>query len=228
MRKLFNMKMVKGEVIAEHLNEFNAVMSQLSLVSVQFDVEIWALFGLSFLPDSWNGLVTSFSNSSGSTTLKSDDVVSVILDEEIHRKPSCESLGSSLNVGNRRRSSEREQSRGRLKSRSKLRSSKGRIECWNCGKKGHLKKDCRAPLKKYKQKNGNKDNEASANVAGDTVQRALILTFDYKSESCVIDSGATFHTPAHREYLKNYVQGHFGKVYLGDDEPWDIIGKIDV
>ena len=228
MRKLFNMKMVEGGVVAEHLNEFNTVMSQLSSVNVQFEDEIWALLVLSSLPDSWNGMVTSLSNSSGSTKLKFDDVVSAILDEEIRRKPSGESSGSALNVGNRGRSSEREQSHGRSKSRSKSRSSKGKIECWNCGKKGHLKKDCRAPPKKNKQKNGNKDNEASANVAGDAVQDALILAFDYKSESWVIDSGASFHATAHKEYLKNYVQGDFGKVYLGDDEPCDIIGKGDV
>ncbi|XXG79495.1 hypothetical protein AAC387_Pa09g0546 [Persea americana] len=228
MRKLFNMKMVEGGVVAEHVNEFNTVMSQLSSVNVQFEDEIWALLVLSSLPDSWNGMVTSLSNSSGSTKLKFDDVVSAILDEEIRRKPSGESSGSALNVGNRGRSSEREQSHGRSKSQSKSRSSKGKIECWNCGKKGHLKKDCRAPPKKNKQKNGNKDNEASANVAGDAVQDALILAFDYKSESWVIDSGASFHAIAHKEYLKNYVQGDFGKVYLGDDEPCDIIGKGDV
>jgi len=32
------------------------------------------------------------------------------------------------------------------KGRSKSRL--GKIECWNCGKKGHLKKDCRARKKK--------------------------------------------------------------------------------
>ena len=139
-------------------------------------------------------MVTSLSNSSRSTTLKFDDVVSAILDEEIRRKPS----GSALNVENKGRSSERAQSRGRTKLRSKSRSSKGKIECWNCGKKGHLEKDCRAPPKKNKQKNGNKDNEASANVPGNTVQYAFILTFDYKSEFWVIDSGASFHATAQR------------------------------
>ena len=34
MRKLFKMNMVEGGVVAEHLNEFNMVMSQLSLVNV--------------------------------------------------------------------------------------------------------------------------------------------------------------------------------------------------
>ena len=97
-------------------------------------------------------------------------------------------------MANRGRSFERAKS-WRIKIK-KSRSSKGRIECWNRGKKGYLKKDCRAQPTKYKQKKDNKDNEASANVAGDTVQDALILAFEYKSESWVIDSSV--------EYLKNY------------------------
>ena len=91
-----------------------------------------------------------------------------------------------------------------------------------------MKKDCRAPPKKYKQKNINKDNEPSANVVGDTIQDALIIAFDYKSESWVVDSGASFHATTYNEYLKNHIQGDFRKVYLGNDEPCDIIGKEDV
>ena len=59
------------------------------------------------------------------------------------------------------------------KGRSKSRF--GKIECWNCGKKGHLKKDCRAPNKK-----GDRQQETTqeANVAGDVLQYALILALD--------------------------------------------------
>lgn len=226
---LFNMKMVECGVVAEHLNEFNTVMSQLSSINVQFEDEIWALLVLSSLPDSWNGMVTSLSNSSRSAKLKFDDVVSAILDEEICRKPLGESSGSALNVGNRGRSSEREQSHGNIKITEQVKIFKRQnrvLELWQ--ESTSKKKDCRTPPDKNKQKNGNKDNEASANVAGDAVQDALILAFDYKSKSWIIDSGASFHATAHREHLKNYVQGEFGKVYLGDDEPCDIISKGDV
>ena len=38
----------------------------------------------------------------------------------------------------------------------------GKIECWNCGKKRHLKKDCRAPKKQrdgqQEKKSGSKCN----------------------------------------------------------------------
>ena len=90
MKRLFNMKMVEGGSVADHLNEFNTVTSQLTSVNVNFDDEVRALLILCSLPESWNGLVMAMSNYvSGSNTLKFDDVVSVILSEEMRRKSTC-------------------------------------------------------------------------------------------------------------------------------------------
>ena len=43
MKRLFNMKMSEGGSVADHLNEFNTVTSQLSSVGVTFDDEVRAL-----------------------------------------------------------------------------------------------------------------------------------------------------------------------------------------
>ena len=40
MKQLFNMKMLEGGSIADHLNEFNTVTNQLSYVGVKFDDEV--------------------------------------------------------------------------------------------------------------------------------------------------------------------------------------------
>jgi len=50
MKKLFNLKMVDNERIAEHLNEFNTLSSQLESVEINFDDEIRSLVLLSSLP----------------------------------------------------------------------------------------------------------------------------------------------------------------------------------
>ena len=52
MRQLFNMKMSEGGSVADHLNEFNIVTSQLSSVGVNFDDEFRALLFLCSLPES--------------------------------------------------------------------------------------------------------------------------------------------------------------------------------
>ena len=87
MKRLFNMKILEGgsvESVADHLNEFNTLTSQLSSVKVNFDDEVKALLILCSLPESWNSLVMVVSNYvPSSNTLKFDDVVGVILSEEM-------------------------------------------------------------------------------------------------------------------------------------------------
>ena len=50
------------------------------------------------------------------------------------------------------------------------------MECWNCGKKGHLKKDCQS--QNVKQGDGQQENKQEVNVTGDVLQDALILSVE--------------------------------------------------
>ena len=59
------------------------------------------------------------------------------------------------------------------------------LECWNCGKTGHLKKNFMAL-----RKNIDKNNDA-ANAVTDEVPNALILSIDDSCDSWVLDSGAS-------------------------------------
>ena len=62
MKRLFNMKMSKGGSVANHLNEFNTLTSQISSIRVNFDDEIRALLILCSLLERWNSLVMAVSN----------------------------------------------------------------------------------------------------------------------------------------------------------------------
>ena len=137
MKQLFNMNTSEGGSVANHLNDFNTVTSQLSFVGVNFDDEVRALLFLCSLLESWNGLVMAISNSvSGSNALKFDDVVGAILSEEMRRKSSGETSGNALSVECRGRRMERGKSLGcRSKSRKGRSMSRSGIVCWNCGKK---------------------------------------------------------------------------------------------
>jgi hypothetical protein len=103
-----------------------------------------------FRIESWNGLVMVVSNYvSGSNTLKFDDVIGVILSEEMRQKSIGETSGNALNMENKERQKDRGKGFGNSGNSRKGRSKSrlGKIECWNCGKKVHLKKDYRAPKK---------------------------------------------------------------------------------
>ncbi|KAL5806884.1 hypothetical protein ACOSQ4_029617 [Xanthoceras sorbifolium] len=222
MRRLFNLRMAEGASVAQHLNEHNTITTQLSSVEIEFDEEVRALILLSSLPDSWNATVTAVSSSSGNNKLKFDDVRDLVLSEEIRRRESGEASSSSaLHTESRGRTSERSSYCSRSKSRrGKSRSGKKDFSCYNCGKKGHFKRDCRAP----KKDTGTQESANVTEEAGD----AMILSVNSPIESWILDSGASFHATPCREIMENYVSGNFGKVHLADDETLKIVGKGDI
>ena len=222
MRRLFNLRMTEGASMAQHLNELNTITTQLSSVEIEFDDEVRALILLSSLPDSWNATVTAVSSSSGNSKLKFDDVRDLVLSEEIRRRESGETSNSSaLHTESKGRTSERNSNRDRSKSRrGKSRWGKKDFNCYNCGKKGHFKKDCRAP----KKDTGAQESAHVTEEAGD----AMILSVNSSIESWILDSGASFHATPCQEIMENYVSGDFGKVHLADDETLKIVGKGDI
>ncbi|KAK2972410.1 hypothetical protein RJ640_002950 [Escallonia rubra] len=142
MNKLFNMRMSENGYVVDHLNDFNGVTNQLESVGINFDDEIRALLFLCSLPDSWNNLVTTVSNSTISGTLTLNNVVSSVMNDEMRRKTIGDGISSStaLSVESRGRQNNKQNNRGRSPTRGRSKSrgkskSKGRtIVCWNCNK----------------------------------------------------------------------------------------------
>ncbi|RVW38125.1 Retrovirus-related Pol polyprotein from transposon TNT 1-94 [Vitis vinifera] len=207
MKKLFNLKMAENASVAQHLNEFNTITNQLSSVEIDFDDEIRALIVLASLPNSWEAMRMAVSNSTGKEKLKYNDIRDLILAEEIRRRDAGETSGSgsALNLETRGRGNNRNSNHGRSNSRNSNRNrSKSRsgqqVQCWNCGKTGHFKRQCKSPKKK------NEDDSANA----------------------VTEEELRFIPLPHREIIQNYVAGDFGKVYLADGSALDVVGLGDV
>ena len=136
MKKLFNLKMAKNALVAQHLNEFNTITNQLSSIEIDFDDAICALIVLASLPNSWDAMRMAVSNSTGKEKLKYNDIRDLILAKEIRRRDAGETsgFGSAINLETRGRGNDRNSNRGRSKSknsnrnRSKSRSSQ-QIQC---------------------------------------------------------------------------------------------------
>ena len=75
------MKMSEGGFVANHLNKFYTIRSQLSYVKVNFGDELRTLLILCSLAEIQNACVSNYVPSS--ETLKFDDVVGVIISKEM-------------------------------------------------------------------------------------------------------------------------------------------------
>ena len=57
---------------------------------------------------------------------------------------------------------------------------------------------------------------------------ALICSLESKEESWVLDSRASFHATSNKNFFEMYVHRNHGQVYLGDGQPYDIVGQGNV
>ena len=151
LKQLVDLKMKEGTSMSNHLNEINTMYSNLVSQEVEFPDSVKALFLLITLPDSWDIFQTAISNSAPPSGLIEENEASSLLTEEVNRKNlDCIQSGTTLYVWGRSQGKGKSQDRARSKSNS--RGNLKNIECYNCRKKGHLKKDYRSSKKDKKEK----------------------------------------------------------------------------
>ncbi|CAL9016332.1 unnamed protein product, partial [Prunus brigantina] len=74
IRRLVNLKYRDGRSVTEHLSDFQGLINLLTNMKMVLDDELQALVLLSSLPDSWDTLVVSLSNSAPQGVLTLDIV----------------------------------------------------------------------------------------------------------------------------------------------------------
>ncbi|KAF7121453.1 hypothetical protein RHSIM_Rhsim13G0116100 [Rhododendron simsii] len=242
IRRLVNLKYKDGRSVAEHMSDFQGLINQLSTMKLVLDEELQALLLLSSLPDSWETLVVTISNSAPSGMVTMDMVKDGMFNEEARRKEQGTSVDTeALVVQNRGRSRTRNSGGDRNKSKDRSRSKsrgtskpRSEIECFHCHKMGHMRKECRILQKELKkgkvvESSGKKDTTA---VASDG--EVIIVCDDGfvgltgQDLSWVIDSGASFHVTSQRDFFASYTHGDFGHVRMGNEGVSKIVGMGDV
>ncbi|KAF7115099.1 hypothetical protein RHSIM_RhsimUnG0064500 [Rhododendron simsii] len=242
IRRLVNLKYKDGRSVAEHMSDFQGLINQLSTMKLVLDEELQALLLLSSLPDSWETLVVTISNSAPSGMVTMDMVKDGMFNEEARRKEQGTSVDTeALVVQNRGRSrtrnsgGDRNKSKDRSKSKSRGTSKpRSEIECFHCHKMGHVRKECRILQKELKKGKGAEISGKKDTTAVASDGEVIIVCDDGfvgltgQDLSWVIDSGASFHVTSQRDFFASYIHGDFGHVRMGNEGVSKIVGMGDV
>uniref|UniRef100_A0A2N9GFS8 Integrase catalytic domain-containing protein n=1 Tax=Fagus sylvatica TaxID=28930 RepID=A0A2N9GFS8_FAGSY len=234
IRKLAHLKLKEGRSVAEHLSEFQDLVNQLTRMNLVVDDELQALLLLSSLPDSWETLVVSLSNSAPNGVLQLAMVKDSLFNEETRRKDMGKDDAQALVTENRGRSKGRN-SKGRGKSRSQS-QTKGKVKCFYCDKEGHIKRNCKAWKNKQKEETNQKKADDHNTTAVSSDEDVVVLSIG-EDECChvadpydewVIDSAASYHVTPRREFFTSYKAGNLGRVKMGNKSYADIVGISDI
>ncbi|KAH9698769.1 hypothetical protein KPL71_024127 [Citrus sinensis] len=208
-RKLYTLRMAESTIVTDHINTLKTLFSQLTTLGHNIEENERAELLLQSLPDSYDQLIINLPNNNPADNLVFDDVAASVLNEESRRKNKENRQASSqqaeaLSV-TRGRSTERGPSGSQNHGRSKSRSKKN-VKCYNCGKKGHVKKKCWSNQKRREGKEPESSN----------------------AQGCV--ARATWHMTSRREWFHTYEPISGGSVYMGNDHALEIasIGTIKI
>ena len=207
-KRLFNLKLEAGGELQAHLKTLTEIFEELAVVGDPVKDEDRVITLLSSLPDKFSTLVTAL--------------------EAMETVPSWESVTERL-LHEDAKSGKSDLSSSRcLAAQPTPNVIKKSFKCHECGKTGHLKKNCFQYLRKIENK---------ANVVNNNPDPEIVLSADIDVNMCninetwIIDSGASQHMTNNNKLFSKFVDlNHSIKVEIGDGRSLNAsaIGNIDL
>ncbi|KAE8699066.1 hypothetical protein F3Y22_tig00110597pilonHSYRG01396 [Hibiscus syriacus] len=230
-QRLYGLKVQDDQDLAQHLNVFNQIISDLSRLDVKIEDEDKEMILLCSLPPSYEHMVTTLTY--GKETIKVEEITAALLAHNQWKQNTWEiSQTDSLYVkGNRDRRWKPEKAwSGKQNFRSKSRDKKT-IHCYKCKKAGHMKRDCPKLKKQTDEKRD--DSSKSVNVVEDdnfdcSEGDMLSISTTQLTDVWILDYGCSYHITPNREWFSTYRSVNSGFVYLGDDRCCNIVGIGEV
>ncbi len=209
-RKLYSLRLKEGESVQKHIKVLTELFEGLAVIGDPIKEEDRVVHLLASLPEPFNMLVTALE---ASTDVPNLDVVTERLLHEERKLKDREGSGSSHEKA--------------MTSRFKRKS----VECFHCGKTGHIKRNCHLLSGEKKKFRPNRHGKQKANKASvvdecsaDSGSDALMVSHKVLSASTpskwIIDSGASCHMCCDSELFDKLEDlKHPIDVSIGDDAP---------
>eukprot|EP00877_Chromochloris_zofingiensis_P014640 jgi/Chrzof1/942/Cz01g34180.t1 len=205
-QELNNLTLQPGETITQLLARARIIWEQLKAAGIDKSEQEVALSVLSGLPADFNTLVTVLQNQSGPLTL--GGIQKAVLTEQ--QRANKVGASTSTAASTKAFYTQNGPNRGRLGDSgtrtSNFNQGNGNTKqqeqrkCYYCGKKGHLKRDCR---KKKADEQRGPSTKASTTMAWTA---ACNTSISLSSGTWVLDSGASRHVCKERSLMQNMQQ----------------------
>ena len=220
-RRLNNLRLKDGDSMSNHIKAMTEIFNELAVIGAAMEDEDKVVTLLASLPEAYNMLVTALEASTEVPQM--EVVIERLLYEE-------KKLG------------EREKSpipSRRVMVASDHKGNKKFIKCHHCGKLGHIRRFCKDLNKdKNKKESGNQGNKNKGNQVekgqpgprkeslGLVVQSLAASAGGIKSETWIVDSGATCHMCNNKALLEDFVEfDETVDVMLGDGKVLNATGS---
>jgi len=217
-RALYRATITEGFDMLQHISNLRGYQAELALMGSPVSDEDFCMVIITSLPESWDTFTAAYFGSQNTgTTLKATEFIPIIIDEDRRRRTSRDGFDgteNALQARFRSGGSAGDDDGGNVDNRGASVSGGGwaRRECYNCGKQGHVQRNCWAP-------GGGKegqgpDGQARSNHATDRandINSALAVSymaFGYSmngnTDTWHLDSGSTYHICPVRTAFSDY------------------------
>lgn len=212
-KELNTLRKEPGEAVSKYVARAKALQSDLAAIGHRVSEEDVSYSILAGLPKEYEVVASILEAQDGEMTTDRILPKLLMVEQRLEREVAIESEGSAFTTkGATKGAPSRFAPSNRVKG-----SKKKDIECYFCGKRGHMKKDC------FKWKSERGDHQGQALNAG----VALIVKHD--DNSWIIDSGASHHMTGDKSVLINYkMLARPIPITLGDGHPAEGIGQGSV
>ncbi|GKC96624.1 hypothetical protein Tco_1162066 [Tanacetum coccineum] len=227
-KNLYTYYMSLGTKLGDHIDEFNKLILDLANIDIEIEDDDQALMLLTSLSSSYKNFIETLFYRRESLIMEN---VLVTLNSRVLKKRTegtKEETGDGLYV--RGKSDHSGTAHSGRSSRFKSRGGTGKLKCFICHSKSHIKRKCLMKKSSRFVKKGKRDHDSDSfdDEGNAYFEEALVVVGNDKMIELVMDSGRSYHMTHMRDFLYDFKGFNGGSVELGDNRTCTIkrTGKV--